>query len=91
MYFHGVVLNYAQGERSWALASHPSQSATEPSDTMGLCLKIGMTLKPTFAFKEKSLILEGFRTRDWNFHKQYSFHFVCHQTTHVWGMEGVPA
>lgn len=68
----------------------PSQSASEPSDTMGLCLKTAMTLKPTFACTEKSLVLEGFRTIDWNFHKLYSFHIVCHQTTHVWGMEGVP-
>jgi hypothetical protein len=63
----------------------------QPSDTMGLRRKIAMTLKTTFACIEKSLFLEGFRTIDWNFRKLYSFHFVCHHTTHVWGMEGVPA
>ena len=73
----------------WSL--FPSQSVSEPSDTMGLRLKIAVTLKPTFACIEKSLVLEGFRTIDWNFRKLYSFHIVCHQTTHVCGMEGVPA
>jgi hypothetical protein len=63
----------------------------KPSETMGVRHKISMTLKPTFACIEKSLFLEGFKTIDWNFRKLYSFHFVCHQSTHVWGMEGVPA
>ena len=69
----------------------PPQFASEPSETMCLRLKITMTLKSTFVCIEKSLVLEGFRTIDRNFRKLYSFHIVCHQTTHVWGMEGVPA